>query len=432
MLAKAKGILSFCRSVMAAKADERGGFETCLLPMQPVEHEIEPFQFFKRCFSKGITPLFMMRFFFIAYSLFELPLCVAKPVSDLSKAETVSPFPAVVAVAQVNHIPMQAIDPPAASGTNVTPGDSVTALVTLSEKGASRTQWLLYLQAVEPGPKEKAGKPPAPVVFFSSCGNKFEFASSPAFVSLRSIGPFTEPGLDTKSPALQDMAARFAVNQGILGIGLDRAAAALHRTVQIGTQGGFQFREKPFSPAETKESRILAQKVHLTSDEERSLSGVVPAMLSYSDFVQQTKDLNDVVLRIVNMPSIWSVIWNGGVQPNWEVQSDRVELADAATWGLPPHTPVYYFPMLLKLNKDDVFNVTLVVTAPRPPLLACGGVIGLTAEKVGDKDTCLTLRIVSAHRIQGQNPSTGRPVIATGDGTGGMQRVYAARGITPR
>jgi hypothetical protein len=53
--------------------------------------------------------------------------------------------------------------------------------------------------------------------------------------------------------------------------------------------------------------------------------------------------------------------------------------------------------MLFELNNDNVFNVTLVVTAPRPPLLACGGVIGLLAEKAGDKDTYLTLRIVSAH-----------------------------------
>ena len=124
---------------------------------------------------------------------------------------------------------------------------------------------------------------------------------------------------------------------------------------------------------------------------------MIPALLSYSDIAKQTGGLNDVFLKIANMPSVWSVVWNVGVQASMEVESDRIAPADPAAWGLPPHTPAYYFPMLLELNNGEPFNVTLVVTAPRPPLLACGGVIGLLAEKAGDRDTYLTLRIVSAH-----------------------------------
>jgi hypothetical protein len=358
----------------------------------PVENQIETARLFKRLF-------------FIASILFGLPLCGAGTLpGPFFRLEPVSPFPAALAVARGNHIPLQLIDPLAAAGGRIAPGDSVTALVTLSEKGARRTQWLLYLQAVEAGPGGKAGKPLAPVVLFSSCGNRFEFASSPAFVNLRSIGPFTGPVNDGKPPVLQDRAARFTVNQGVLGIGLDRSAAALYRMVQTGTRGGFQFRDTPFGNAETRESRILAQTVHLTSDEERSLSGMIPVLLSYFNIVQKTEGLNDVFLRIGNMPSVWSVVWNVGVQASMEVQSDGVAPADDAAWGLPPRTPVYYFPMLVELNNNDAFNVTLVVTAPRSPLLLCGGVIGLLAEKSGDKDTYLTLRIVSAHSSGGVNP----------------------------
>jgi hypothetical protein len=375
------------------------GFEICPFPMQTIKHEIDPFLGFKLRLLKGLSPAFLLRLFFGAFILMELPLCGAKPVSELfSRLQRVSPFPAVVAVAQANHIPLQPFDPPAAAtGGKVAPGDSVTALVTLSQKGGRRTQWLLFLQAVEPGPRENAGKPLAPAVYFSSCGNKFEFPSSPAFVSLRSIGPFTEAGPDGKSLVPQDKAARFMVDQGILGIGLDRAAAALHRTVQTGTPGGFEFRDKPFSKAETQESRTLAQTVHLTSDEERALSGMIPAMSSYFDIVQRTEGLKNILSRFVNIPSVWSVVCNAGVQTTMVIQSDRVAPADAATWGLPPHTPVYSVPMLLAFNNNDAFNVTFVVTEPRSPLLTCGGVIGMVAEKPGDKDTYLTLRIVSAH-----------------------------------
>jgi hypothetical protein len=150
----------------------------------------------------------------------------------------------------------------------------------------------------------------------------------------------------------------------------------------------------------------LAHAVHLTSDEERALSGMIPALLSCSDIARQTGGLNDVFLKIMNMPSVWSVLWNMGVQTSMEVQSDRVASADPAKWGLPPHTPVYYFPMLLDMNNDDAFNVILVVTTPRPPLLACGGVVGLLAEKTGDKETYLSLRIVSARssRVKPASP----------------------------
>jgi hypothetical protein len=124
---------------------------------------------------------------------------------------------------------------------------------------------------------------------------------------------------------------------------------------------------------------------------------MIPALLSYFDIVQKTEGLNDAFFKIGKIPSVWSVVWNVGVQASMEVQSDRVAPADDAAWGLPPGTPVYYFPMLIGLNNNEAFNVTLVVTAPRSPLLLCGGVIGLLAEKAGDKDTYLTLRIVSAH-----------------------------------
>jgi hypothetical protein len=374
MLAKDEVTLAKCQPVMAGKSNDGGSF------------------------SKRINPAFMTRLFFIALILSELPLHAAMTVPDsLSKLGTVSPFPAVAAAAQANQIPLQPFDPPAGADSKVVPGDSVTALVTLSQKGALQTQWLLYLQAVEPGPNDKAGKPPAPAVYFSSCGNKFDFVPEPAFVSLRSIGPFTESRSDRKSPVLQDKTARFTVDQGFLGIGLDRAAAALQRTVRTGTAGGFDFSDKPFSTAQTQQSRILAQTVHLTSDEERALSGMIPALTSYFEIVQQTGGLNDAFLKIVNTPSVWSMVWNAGVQTSMVVQSDRVAPVEAAIWGLPPHTPVYSFPMLFELNNDSAFNVTFVVTAPRSPLLACGGVIGLLAEKAADKDTYLTLRIVSAH-----------------------------------
>jgi hypothetical protein len=105
----------------------------------------------------------MMRLLNIALVLLTLPLRAAMTVPDsLAKLGAVSPFPTVVAAARANQIPLLSFDAPSVSDSKVVPGDSVTALVTVSQKGAMRTQWLLYLQVVEPGPNDKVEKSPVP------------------------------------------------------------------------------------------------------------------------------------------------------------------------------------------------------------------------------------------------------------------------------
>jgi hypothetical protein len=80
------------------------------------------------------------------------------------------------------------------------------------------------------------------------------------------------------------------------------------------------------------------------------------------------------------------------------MRSEHITLANGADWSLPPAQPVYHLPMVLELNNQPALNITLVVTAPQPPLLTCGGIIGMLAERPGDKENYLTLRIISARR----------------------------------
>jgi hypothetical protein len=52
------------------------------------------------------------------------------------------------------------------------------------------------------------------------------------------------------------------------------------------------------------------------------------------------------------------------------------------------------------LNKQPALHFTLFVTAPQSPLLVCGGVVGLLAEKPGDPASYLTLQVLSARRAE--------------------------------
>jgi hypothetical protein len=313
-----------------------------------------------------------------------------------AKLRSVAPCAAAVASGQANRIPLDQIDP-ALDGDALNPGDSITGLVTLHEKGARQMQWLVYMEVVVPGAKDDLEKTAKPMVLYTTAGNKFEFGSSPKMVTVRTIGPFVESG-DKRKVKAEDKSARFALDKGSLSLGLDRAAAAVTRLKLTKEHGNFGFGGTPFSEAEIAKGRKVAQEAHITSDDERALCGAVPALLSYFNFAQHTPGLQDIFFKVVDMPSVWSMVRYVGVSANLRFETAQFRAADAFAWEASGSAPAYYFPMSLDLNNQPALKLTLVVTAPKPPLLGCGGIVGMLAEKPGEKETYLTLRIISARR----------------------------------
>ena len=107
-------------------------------------------------------------------------------------------------------------------------------------------------------------------------------------------------------------------------------------------------------------------------------------------------------MKLVKLPSLWSIVRHRGVNVALHFGKEAYP-ANPADWHLPASAPVYYLPANLLINGQVALKVTLVVTAPHPPLLICGGVIGLLAEKPGDSNTYMTLRVISAR--SGAEPS---------------------------
>jgi hypothetical protein len=311
-----------------------------------------------------------------------------------SKLKPVPPFPAAVISAHANKIPVEGIDA-IQDGDALNPGDSVTALVTLHEKGTRARQWLIYEEAVAPGPKETADMKPQPMVIYTKSGNKFDFKSSPTMVAVRTFGPFTEAG-DKRKLKAEEKSARFPLDKGFLSLGLDRAAASIIRLKGGKLHGLFEFRGTPFSDADVAKGRKLAEDTRTTTDDERALCGACPALLSYCNCAQHTPGLEDIFFKVVETPSVWSVVRHVGISANLTVRTDLFRSADAVAWEPTAGAPVYYFPVALDLNNQPALKLTMVVTAPKPPLLACGGIVGMLAEKPGEKETFLTLRVVSA------------------------------------
>lgn len=308
----------------------------------------------------------------------------------LAKLHGVPPCAELLAVARAQHIPVEQIDPLSEAGT-LKAGDSITAFVVLDDKGKRRLQWLLYLKVsgqTAPGTNNSSR-----MVMHSSTGSRLEFVSTPAQVTLRTLGPFDA---SPRKRALKhhDKTAQFTLDEGFLALGLDRAAVALMRLRQTNVKGSFAFSSQPFSQAAITKTRKLTDPVRLTTDEERALAGAAPALMSYFDIVQRTEGLSDILFELIDLPSMWSLLTKGGVNTNFRFANENLGPGDGSAWNL--GLPVYNLPLVLELNKHRALDITFLATAARPPLLPCAGVVALLAEKPGKKDTYLALRILSA------------------------------------
>ena len=79
------------------------------------------------------------------------------PANVVPKLKPVPVCAALATAAKSNAIPIGQFDSPSNTNT-LNPGDSATVLVTFFQK-EKQTQWLLYIEAAPPDPKEKPKKP---------------------------------------------------------------------------------------------------------------------------------------------------------------------------------------------------------------------------------------------------------------------------------
>ena len=135
--------------------------------------------------------------------------------------------------------------------------------------------------------------------------------------------------------------------------------------------------------------------------EQRTVLSTYPALISYFKIVQHTKGLKDLFYKLVELPSVWSMVKHGGVDVDLSFGNGAApSAAIPADWTLPASASAYYFPWMLRLNDEPALKLTLVATSPRPPLLIGGGVVGVLIEKIGDEETYMTMRLVSARCAQ--------------------------------
>lgn len=314
----------------------------------------------------------------------------------------VPPLPAVIAFAEKEKIPLDRIEV-AANEADSRTGDSVTALITLYE-GDHYRQWLLRAATLDLPAAERAAKPPPPMTLFLNTGAKFTFAGGRMALELRIAGPFRSGDSAGK---IIDKRARALVNEEFLGLGFDRAAVAARSMAAAGkddpkkAKAGLSFSTKPFPADAIAKGREQMAGLALTSEDERSMAGISPALLAFFGVVKTTPGLSDILAELLDKASLaWSALTHGGkLDPDFNIDSQGISQIETAKWG-PNLPPAFRFPFLVSLNKKPTLYCQLVVTSPRPPLRASAGIIGMIVGAPNDESKVLVLRLLAGRRAE--------------------------------
>jgi hypothetical protein len=296
------------------------------------------------------------------------------------------------------QVPLQGIGAPM-DRVGLRKGDSVTALVSHLDRGKVR-QWVVFLSA-NPPEKTAVVKVPPEFKVYSSSGREIRIAGETSAVAIRVLGPFAEG--ENGGKKAKGLWSGTPVDQAFLALGLDRVCAMSIRLREVKEAGnhavpeGFQlgFSPKPYPAEKTAFSRPVLDRLGVTEEDERAFAGSAPALMSFFQIVMQTQGLEEILKSVLDIP--WtSVIANGGVVNPFFKFLGPFEEISAASWRLPEGAKCYALKFQLLLNNKPSLNCQLAVTAPRPPLLASGGIVGFAAQRPDGKGPVLLMQVVDA------------------------------------
>jgi hypothetical protein len=325
----------------------------------------------------------------------------AKPF--VPEFEFPAPLPVVAAAAAKNGMALEGMAPAVESAGGLQPGDQVTALVSLL-KGKELTQWVIEATCVELNAAEKQQPPLRTWTFHTNTGTEIFLSATRAVLAVRILGPFehTSRERDAGRNAVEQR-ARVTVNADFLGLGLDRACAAVMAVNAAKEKDptlasmAWSMRMRPFSPAEIEAGRKAALSLGLTPERERAVAGANPALLEFFHVIRRTPGLQDILQGVIDVPW-WTVIKRAGDVP--VVLTPQYRYAEELPAAAPLLTGTggkgYTVPFLLFIGGKPALVGKLAVVNPQRPLLACAGILGLAACAPDGEGPRVMLQIVSA------------------------------------
>jgi hypothetical protein len=225
------------------------------------------------------------------------------------------------------------------------------------------------------------------------------------------VGPFT---VDAKRPGRTATAGRRSrdrwsgafVNADFLTLGLDRSCATILRLHADGpsalTRVGAN--AEPFPPDVVAADRAAADAAGLTAEGERALLGSFPALEQFLWIAMRTPELRQIIMSVMDVPLVWFIA-NGGKAPDLSINFTGTEgRLDAAPWQLPEDKQPYGLSFVLNMNAAPALKARLAVVAPRPPLVASAGIVGIVVQRPDGRGPVLSIRLIASRRAPEARP----------------------------
>jgi hypothetical protein len=290
-------------------------------------------------------------------------------------------------------------------------GDNVTALVELSSFDGKLppAQWIIRLQLAAKISAASAKGKTNDWTEYTNTGDKFAFHSDQTGMKLETLGPIKADAKPEEPLPVKRQEISAAAD--FLSLDLSRAARVIGRISgqpNTGNTLSLAAGPKSFPASDVKLQRPRADALHLTTDDLRSFSGSLPALMQFLDIVRNTPGLQDILYQVIDKPSLIDVFRSGASSAIDFNFLGGGALADGQDFFWPDAKHEDFSGMMFELIvfRKPILIVALNMVTPRPPLLATAGIVGIVACKPhpDQSDKFVVVRVVSATSGAGTGP----------------------------
>lgn len=315
---------------------------------------------------------------------------------DVNPLLPITPFPDTVSFAASHGLPLSGIA--LGDGGLARKGDEVTLLVT-RYRGSVAEQWIARLRADDLTDKERNETRPDAITY-SGTGRALRYGFTPTALQVAFAGPFRAGAASGRTgSAVAEKDKRLIENAQFLNYGLDEFCRVQLKEMRLRNEGvlqgpGMYYSSSPPSPAVLANSKRIEALLHLTAEEDRITGGCWYPLSSFVDAVTSVTDFELVVFRVLDLPSVWSILKHGGVFSGWNFGRYASEASPYGSTGL----PLYRFSLQLNMNGEPALKAVAAVVAPRPPFEVCAGLAGIYLERPSNPTQRMFIQVVAARR----------------------------------
>ena len=133
-------------------------------------------------------------------------------------------------------------------------------------------------------------------------------------------------------------------------------------------------------------------------EEARPYVGAIASVIGVFQVLRGNRLLEPILWKVVQKPSILSVVRNLGVDVSIQPDFERAEVEPRVFPGTPTGETVYRFPIQFVVNDSVALRSTLSVAAPDPPLLASGGLVAVDGVHPREPDRRISIRLLASKR----------------------------------